>query len=116
MGFRTASESAQGNLVVADRSPALIEVADLDLERPGVGAGIAQLSFDRHIVAASDQMSPRDFDRLHGEQREEHVGAEAERREQNDDRAFTHVCGLRYEGLVASCRSWSSCCHFLAKC
>lgn len=94
MGFAATAESSHGDLIVADRSPAAIEVADLNLKRPGVRTRIAQLSLDRHFVAAADQMSFRDLDRLHCEQGEEHVGSEAERGEQDDDRAVAHACDL----------------------
>lgn len=94
MGFPTTSESQHRNFVVADSSPVAIEVADLNLERAGVRTGIAEISLDRYLVAASDQMSLRDLDRLDSEQCDEHVGSEAERGEQDDDRTLAHARGL----------------------
>src|SRR5579863_4560201 len=80
MGLGAAPEALHGDFILADRSSASIEVANLDLERPAVRARITQIAFDRHLVAAADQTSSRDLDRLHGEQGEEHVEHEAKRR------------------------------------
>ena len=90
MRLGAAAESIDGDFVGAECVAAAIEIADLDLDWPGVRAGIVQITFDRHVVTASNQAASRDFDRLDSEQGEQYVRAETERGEQDDDCALAH--------------------------
>ena len=90
MRLGAATESIDRDFVGAECMAAAIEVADFDLDWPGVCAGIVEVAFDRNVVAAAYQPAPSDFDRLDSEQREQHVRAETERGEQDDDCALAH--------------------------
>ena len=90
MRLGAAAESIDGDFVGAECVAAAIEITDFDFDWPGVCAGIVEVAFDRHVVTAADQPAPRDFDRLDSEQGKQHVRAETERGEQDDDCALTH--------------------------
>ena len=76
MRLGAAAESVEGDFVGAECVAAAIEIADLDLDWPGVCAGIVQITFDRHVVTAADQPASRDFYRLDSEEGEQYVRAE----------------------------------------
>src|SRR3984957_21268597 len=90
MSGSAVAESVHRDHILADRVAVAIEIVHFELERARVVAGVMNLAFNRHTVAASHESSVRHLDRFHAGQRVEHVGGEKYRAEQNDERALTH--------------------------
>ena len=55
MGGGAVAKAVHRDYILADRMAVAIEVMDLELERAGIVARVANLAFDRHPVAASNQ-------------------------------------------------------------
>src|SRR5277367_1914014 len=77
VGGCAPAQPIQRNHILADRMTGSVEILDFDLERARVVAGIADLAFDRYLVAAPYQPRVGDLDRFRAGQQIEYVDREA---------------------------------------
>src|SRR5258708_7405659 len=107
MRFAAAVKTIHGDPILAERAPAAVVVADLNLDWSCVRAGVMQVALHRNFVAAAHQATSRNFNRFHRNEGKKHVSAKSYRNEQNNDRAFAHPSVLQFGKLTRQAKSGS---------